>query len=1041
MVVGAPGSGKTTTAMAAFEHRLGVQGSSVLLLVPSRRAAARVRDEVSGRLQRTVAGLSIRTPASFAFSVLRARATALGEPAPTLITGGEQDAILAELLAGHRLGLGRVPAWPASVPPETRGLRAFRAELRDLLMRAAEAGLDAQDLARVGREAGREEWVAAAVVLREYQEVLRLGSMTPDRGWRYDAATIVDQAVDTLLSWAEDLPGVPRPHVATVVVDDHQDTTLATARLVHALHDAGSEILLFGDADAGLQGYRGGTPSLVQAATSDAGRLGGFGAEQVVLPNVWRQTPDLRAVTSTVTSRIGASGGAAHRRARGLARVPSGADAPPAGAATAMLRTRAQEGALIARTLREEHLHHGTDYAAMAVVTRSAGQAAALRRSLAAAGVPVSVDAGEYALRDAPAVRPLLQAADVVLRCTKEPETDVLTADVVTDLLTSPLAGGDRLDAVSMRGLRRALRARAAAAEDHRPLDSLLGEALVEPEGAVGLPPRAGRALGRIAGVLAAGRDAARDAGVTAETLLWALWSAAEVAESWRRTALAGGPGADRADRDLDAVLTLFRTAEQYADRNPAAGPEEFLRHVLTQDLPADTLAPRGGREHAVEVVTATGAAGSEWDVVVVAGVQEDVWPDLRIRGSLLGAADLAQRAAGRSLGSGVDTAVARHEVLQDELRAFAVAVSRARRRVLVTAVRDGELAPSPFLDLVDDGVTRAGGAGREGGAGQGGGAGTEAEDPVRPFHDVGAPLDLRGLVARLRAELPDGTDASVAADLLADLAAAGVQGADPRGWPAALADSTSAPLWGEGKPVELSPSAIETAQRCALRWALERVGGRRAAAAEQSLGTLIHEIAAALPHGTHAELMAELHRRLPELGLGDGWLGRTQRQHAEEIVGRLAGYLAGRPGPVDVEIAVQADVAGVRVAGRADRVELQADGSVRIVDLKTGKSAKSVEKAATDPQLAAYQAAVRHGALGDGVQPGGAALVYLGINKEAAQRHQAPLTDGWAEEMITEVASAVGGAAFMATPGDACRTCPVRTSCPAVPDGERVAR
>ena len=42
-----------------------------------------------------------------------------------------------------RRGVGRVPAWPVSVPPETCGLRAFRAELRDLLMRAAEAGLDA----------------------------------------------------------------------------------------------------------------------------------------------------------------------------------------------------------------------------------------------------------------------------------------------------------------------------------------------------------------------------------------------------------------------------------------------------------------------------------------------------------------------------------------------------------------------------------------------------------------------------------------------------------------------------------------------------------------------------------------------------------------------------------------------------------------------------------------------------------------------------------------------------------------------------------
>ena len=47
-------------------------------------------------------------------------------------------------------------------------------------------------------------------------------------------------------------------------------------------------------------------------------------------------------------------------------------------------------------------------------------------------------------------------------------------------------------------------------------------------------------------------------------------------------------------------------------------------------------------RDDSVRVLTAHRSKGLEWDVVVVAGVQEEVWPDLRLRGSLLGADELA---------------------------------------------------------------------------------------------------------------------------------------------------------------------------------------------------------------------------------------------------------------------------------------------------------------------------------------------------------------------------------------------------------------
>ena len=1037
LVVGAPGSGKTTTAMSLLERRIESAESSerVLMLVPSRRAAARIRDEVTARLGRTVGQVAVRTPASLAYAILRARASLLGQPSPTLITGPEQDAMLADLLAGHREGEGAAPRWPEHIPDAVLAMRAFRDELRDLLMRAAQAGLSPAGLASLGRRRGRGEWVAAAAVQREYEQVLRLGQSTPDRGERYDAAVIVDEAVAALRSWSQSVPGSDPPRFDTVVVDDHQETTLAAARLLHALADDGAQVFLFGDADTGVQGFRGASASLVAAATAGPEQSGGFSATRVVLPTVWRHGPRLRAVAAAVTGRIAATGGVRHRRAPSAWAEPGAAESEPgpgradpgeepggpgpSGVEVALARTRAQEAALIARLLREERLHHGTRYADMAVVLRGGAQARSMRRRLAAAGVPVSA-VGASALRDSPAVGPLLLALEAALG-------GRLTADAAIALVMSPLAGSGRLDSVSLRALRRLARSTdvgsqagpRAGADPDEPIVSLIDE----PARCRGMPARLAEGPERISAVLTAAAAEAARPGATAETVLWAAWSAAGLAEVWRRTALAGGASGDRADEDLDAVLELFRAAEQFTQRNPAARPAEFLRYLEGQHLPSDSLAARGGKDDAVQVVTAAGAAGRQWAVVAVAGVQDDVWPDLRVRGSLLGGAELTEIAAGRSqdrAGSGREPdSEARREVLQDELRAFAVAVSRARRRLVVTAVRDSELAPSPFLDIVDP-------QGAQG-------------DSGRAFADAAVSLDLRGLVATLRHELPGGEDAAAAAELLADLARLGIPGADPQEWSAARSESTQAPLWEPDETVELSPSALETAQACPLRWALQRVGGRGAPGTEQSLGTLVHAIAAEHPHGSHADLAAELERRWPELGLGDGWVGRRQRAVADLMIRRLADYLASRPGRVEVERAIEVLVGRALLKGRVDRIEYGSDGAVTIVDLKTGASTKSREQVKSDPQLGAYQEAVRLGALGDDLRPGGAALVYVGCGARATQRQQAALKDDWVETMVRDVTETVAASSFAATAGEACRSCPVRTSCPAQAEGARV--
>jgi RecB family exonuclease len=500
-------------------------------------------------------------------------------------------------------------------------------------------------------------------------------------------------------------------------------------------------------------------------------------------------------------------------------------------------------------------------------------------------------------------------------------------------------------------------------------------------------------------------------------------------------------------------VLALFRAAETFVDRMPGAPVAAFVDYLDSQDLPADSLAASAQGAGAVEALTPPGAAGREWDVVVVAGVQDGVWPDLRLRDSLLGSQALVELVAGRSEDGRVVGSEARRQVLTDELRAFAVAVSRARRRLLVTAVEDTEEAPSVFCDLVSPR--------NDGGDGP---------DPRRV--PVGPPLDLRGVVAAARSELVRVAALSASgnqpganqpganqpganqpganqpgAALLADLAAAGVAEADPSTWYGVAGVSSEVPLWGERETVTVSPSKVETVTTCALRWAFEAAGGTKPDATHQTLGTLLHSIAQSHPKGSLTDLKKELDRRWPELALPDGWPSLQLRKRAERMVERLADYLADSGEPLLVEADFDLQVGRARLRGQVDRVEDAGDGSVTVADLKTGKTAASKDKAVENPQLGAYQLAVEEGALDlpEGTVSKGASLVYVGTETVSASvRNQPALVpdeDGnsWARDTVEGAADTMAAARFAARNNDLCEVCAVRRSCPLQPEGRKV--
>lgn len=1048
-VLGAPGTGKTTLAveLVAEAVREGARADQCLVLTSSRAAAAALRQRVTARLGGTSTESLARTWQAFGFGVLRAEAALRGDPSPRLLNGPEQDVILRDLLAGHASGDAPGPDWPASVR-DALGTRGFRNELRDLLMRAVEHGLGPGDLHDLGLEHGRPEWVAAAHVLREYDEVTSFS-----RHGSYDPAWVLTAAADVL---ADDAQALDRLHerLRYVVVDDAQELTSAAARLLRVLAPGGPRVVLLGDPDSAVQTFRGADPRFLADGWRDLvaptpaatdGRPSGPtpDSETVVLAVSARLPEPVAAAVSRVSRRIGALGGGAQRT---VSTRDGGGSVE-----VALLRSVAQEAGHIGSLLRRAHLVEGVGWNEMAVIVRGSGRAATLRRMLSGAGVPVTAPATETPVRDETAVRPLLALLEEVLaiaRADAAGAEHVIDPVRAADLVVSPIGGSD---AVGLRRLRRLLRHDELSVGGSRSSDELLAELVQQPARArlLGTPARA---AARVADALQAGVVAARTTddgrwagGVTAEHVLWAIWQGAGVAESWRRTALAGGPGSDRADRDLDAVLALFDAAGAFVDRLPQAGPDQFLDHVTGQDVPGDTLVARAQSGASVELLTPQTGAGREWRIVVVAGVQEGVWPDLRLRGSVLGSQDLVDVVAGRPQGFRAAQAAVRY----DETRLFHVALSRSSERLVVTAVGNEDEQPSVYLDLVDPVVDDdvAGG-----GSGPGGRSGPRGLEEVRPHTEVGRAMTLTGLVGELRREVvsPDPAIAEPAIALLGEAARAGVGGADPASWWALRGLTSEGPVRDPDEPVRVSPSKVEYFRQCGLRWFLSAVGGEGPSQGAATIGTLVHDIVAEHPDDDVERLRAQVDAQWGRLGLPAGWLADRKRQEAHDMVARYAAYrsAAQQQGwqPVGIETDFRVDIGRARVAGRVDRIERDAQGRLRVIDLKTGTGKPTAADLEQHGQLGAYQVAVEAGGFGElGDTSAGAALVQIGkagltglrpsVQQQDAVRAAADPT--WARALVESTAEGMGAADFVATQGSWCKTCAVKSSCPVQPEGE----
>ncbi|MEY4450489.1 MAG: hypothetical protein RLZZ304_864 [Actinomycetota bacterium] len=978
LVYGAAGTGKTVGVRALALRIAREQGpAAVVAVAASREAANLLRDQLALQFQGSTPGPMARTVSSLAFSILRQAALDSGFVEPELVSGPEQDRILKELLAPYAVGRDSEFAgaefiasaqslaelgFPKFLSPQVVGLRGFRAELRDLIAVAQENQIDPDRLAELGEQHDLPIWVGAAHFYRLYVERLR----EPAYLNRHDSATLLNVASEYVqgLSDGDRIPAV-LAGLKTVIVDDAQELTKGAIRLLRSLAERGIGLVLVGDPDASVLGFRASDPRAMRDLMNELGS----GIQPIVLEaRDQARGSTLNDVLLKVANKISPELAGPQRAALASAGTTACSEAevddvdPSPALEVRVHDTPASEAAWLANRLRQLHLHDGLAWRSIAVVARSREALRQFEAELAAENVPVLLAGARAALRDEYASRELL----TLLRFALEPRE--LTLEQAVGFLTGPYCG---LDSLGLRRLRRSLRRQELEGEGNRTADELILEMFAAPGAAVTLKTPEGFLVADFLKSIEATRIEAAER-ATVDRLLWTLWSASKARKAWVELSRGLGEVAVQANRNLDALVALFSVANRYVERSPEADALEFVAFQLDLELAEDTLSLNYRDDNRIQLLTPSALIGREFEAVVLVGMQEGSWPNLKARSSLLRATGLAELASARSTAP----ALASRTEIFDELRMLYKAIGVAKTRVLLSAVEGEESEVSQFVELVAGSIP-------------------ESESFNEPA------LSLRSLVGELRRKLHSTKDAGARNEIhaaLSLLAEQGVPGAAPAEWYGSRALSTIEPITNlaAGELVYISPSQFDKFLKCPLHWFMSSHGAREGGF-EANLGTLLHKVLEEATDESESALNNAVESKWHTLDFESEWVERSQRKKAREMVSWLAGYLADKKADKIEAIAkeqkIKAEIGQAKISGNIDRIERSASGEIVIADLKTGASAPSqTSMDSENAQLALYQLAFEHGgALAipgyqDGDRLVGATLIFPGAKKVLTQ-------------------------------------------------------
>jgi superfamily I DNA/RNA helicase/RecB family exonuclease len=754
-----------------------------------------------------------------------------------------------------------------------------------------------------------------------------------------------------------------------VIVDEYQDTSPAQAQMAELLAQPQGNLAVAGDPYQSIFSFRGAEVRNIATFSEHPG------TRRIVLAQSFR-----------VPAKI----------MEAALRVVSGGDLPgsagpvePASHAgrseTYLFDQESAEAEWIAREVEYLVRDGAAKPSDIAVVVRSKkGLLTELSRALERRSIPH--DPPESRLVDHPAVRVVQDL--VTLAATGGPANEVSIvelelADVsMRRILLGPIIG------VTVGQEREMLRDRRRSGDSWR---EVLARHLPDREGLLGLLDDPAWAT----------KEAAVDG-------FWQVWSRLDGVE-----AIVEEKGRDEWRRAFTAFAQNL--GRQY-ERDPEVTLARFFELVEEDDFEATPLISHRLTDDRVTLTTLHQAKGLEFEVVFIADAVEGVFPDLRRSRRMLRPELLSPERT-------TDPEAQHLFQIQEEMRLAYTAMTRARRRVVWTAteagIDQGERRPSRFL------MAAAG-----------------SHPPGPPEAQERDPITTMEAESVLRRTLldPKATHA-------ARLAAGRVLGQPPHPWwdPSTFAGSV---VPGPDRPVmpeefRLSPSQADSYDGCPRRYVLERRLRLGDPSSPYALfGVLIHEVLERAEREVigsgenHAELervleiVDQVWREMADFGLPA--LTEAWKQKAIAMLEKLYLRWPGKGEPVDVELGVEHEIAGIRWVGRIDRLERGPEG-LRVVDYKTSTSAPNIDDAAESLQLAFYAMAVQ-----DQLGPVSASEMWYprtdtkSVTTRAVALHQLPMLG----ERMEEITRNIGDENWEPKVSGACDRCSFRSSCPAWPEG-----
>lgn len=1000
LILGGPGTGKTTRLV---DSALAVGRS--LVIAPNRGAAQRVRMQLAAAMDRGLLP-TVTTFHALALSIV----SQFCDEDVQLIPAAAQDVRLRELLT-HAVAEGRV-GWPAELQ-EAIGTYGMAAQVRLLIARAQSVGFGPRELKGAARSAGMPVWESVSQFLGEYLDVLDAEGVVDYPELVRRAITVVSSQPECQQLFAQ---------FDRICVDDMHDADVSQLGLLRALASTVPSIVVAADPDQSLYRFRGADIDYV------LGQLADQADESVLLTQGYRCGPTITAVSRKLIHRVGVGGLNSSIRNQLHAVQPAAhADSVEVLTSDTVTGSASVIAARIAAARDRGAIDSWSD--AAVIVHSLNADLPVLQRAFRSAEIPVVVEGLAEPLQQNRAVQQLIR----LLTASVEPSR--FTADDARALLCSPLAG---MNALTYRGLaRRLVRAATVVQPDfaQRSGEAMRAEVLGE-QISLDLDADSGEVQPlRSLQVLIGRLRAAAESGATVSQVLWQAWSATKWPQQLARSAARDNVAGTIANADLDAVVQLFEFAEGFDRAHLDGGAAAlFLRELASQSISSDPASVVGRSENAVRILTAHAAAGRTWPMVVVAGVQDGSWPDLRPRTSLL---------APERIGH-LEVLPERtvRDALEDERRLFYVACTRAQRSLIVCATSSqdaggsGQL-PSRFVDEVAlvDGVVRS--------------------------HESGWRMSGRTLsdvIAQLRSVLQSETSSAVlkqsaAARLLA-LRDKGINAADPSQW-WGVNEWTSNDLPArESSLIKLSGSSWESIERCSLRWFLEHEANAAMPKGNApKIGSVVHLIADRVLRGELPSDLAAVDEQLDavwaDLGFQAEWYSQQERQEIRSVVRRFLTWHAGRESRsvIGTEIGFEHTLTvgsdQVLIRGSIDRLEITADGGVHIIDLKTSRKAETKERVREHRQLSLYQLVAVEGGLDaqlesalDAEQVAGAELVQLRVGEKNPDwpkvQQQEPIDPDAVRQSLAQVVEVIKTGRYAPNPDSAtCRVCPYSSVCP----------